>query len=101
LIRPGADPAVLDAVESAPPVVVQTDRGKRFLPFVDPEMLSGARMDRARRADPTTAATIDELDELAGLYEVAAATVRQALARRRPGAVPDPVLGAAGRTAQG
>jgi hypothetical protein len=90
---PRTDPLVLLAIETGPPGLGSTrgDGSRRFEPFVDPEDLATARMNRAEALDPNAATTMKELRSLAEVYRLATNGVRKEIMDVAGVAVPEAV----------
>jgi len=84
------DPLVLAAIETAPVGVLSAPRpdgSRRMEPFVDPKQIETARLERAERADPTTASTLREMKSLREIYSHAVNGVRSEILAEVPAAV--------------
>jgi hypothetical protein len=90
---PNTDPLVLLAIETGPPGFGSTrgDGSRRFEPFVDPEELAAERMSRAEALDPTSAASMRELRDLAEIYRLATSSVRKEIADVAGATIPEAV----------
>ena len=80
------DPATLDALENAPPVLVQGADGTMFRPMIDPALVQARRLDRARAVDPQGAAELDELSNLADTYRSLGGMLREEILAEFPAA---------------
>jgi hypothetical protein len=78
------DPLVLDAIEGAPPSLVQSDAGilPVMRPFVEPGRVAARRLERVRALDPSGAAELDELRSLADLYRMLGNGLRSEISPR-------------------
>lgn len=79
------DPLVLDAMESAPPVL--ENDGRTFLPFVDPERVRARRDQRARAANPELAKEMSDLEDLANAYAALIDSVRRSIEEKVEGII--------------
>lgn len=86
------DPAILDALESAPPAVFRAapDAPAQLMPFVSEARIAARRLARAAEADPATASELRDVEVIERLYTSAAATVRTALVSVVPDLRADP-----------
>jgi hypothetical protein len=71
------DPLVLDALESAPPVL--PEEGYMLIPFVDPERVRARRAERARASNPELAKEMSDLEDLASAYEALIESIRRSI----------------------
>ncbi|MBI3932393.1 MAG: hypothetical protein HY317_03180 [Acidobacteria bacterium] len=77
-----SDPMVIDAFESAPPIV-ESFGGKRpfvapeFRPLVDPDRKLTMVLERARTSDPATAEELELMRELRHLYAITVTGLRK------------------------
>lgn len=81
------DDEVIDAFESAPPRLTKADKNSIpvLAPFLDPERVNAARIERARRIDPAQAGELDDFREMEGMFRAATNMVRQAVIEEVPG----------------
>lgn len=95
------DPEVLEAIETAPPVVTagDSDRLPRLQSFVDPARVAAVRLERVRAKAPEAVAQIEDLNALAEMFEATVNGVKQIVFERvpalRPAVFKDPASGQA------
>jgi hypothetical protein len=96
------DPEVLAAIETAPPTLTSDPRDPRevpkLAPFIDPERVRTAMLERVRASDPELAAEMQALAVLHDVYQSAVDTVISEILREFPALAKDPLVAqAAGR----
>ena len=78
-----SDPLTLAAIETAPMSLSEKrpDGSRPLEAFIDPEARTVATLERARRADPETVRTLEEVRSLREVYALAVASVRREVRR--------------------
>ena len=86
-----SDPLTLAAIETAPPTLSakRPDGSRRLEDFIDPAERSAAVLERAKRADPETVKTLDEVRSLREVYQLAVNGVRKEILDEVPTATPE------------
>ena len=91
-----SDPLTLAAIETAPMTLSEKrpDGSRRLEAFIDPEQRTAAVLARAERDDPTTVATLREVQSLRQVYSIAVNSVRREILNEVPSAAsrPDPTI---------
>jgi hypothetical protein len=92
------DPAAIDAIESAPPPAERRSKHSpaELVPFVDPETVAAAVIERARKLDPAAAEEVEGRRYMARTYEPAIGGIRNVVLQDVPSARPDVVPALAG-----
>ena len=93
------DPMIIDAVETAPPVLVKAADGfRRFVPSVDQERVAAVKIARAHAIDPENAKLLEALRAIRQMYKSVIESVRNVVFENSPASRPDPIAAqAAGR----
>ena len=88
LYRGTDDAATIDALESAPPVLVHsaTDAVPMLRPFVSPELVAARRLERARAADPARATELENIGNLADAIRAIGGQLREEILAEYPAA---------------
>jgi hypothetical protein len=87
------DPLVLDALQTAPPVLRRPDKHSplTLMPIVNPERIAAATLERARVKDPEGAAQLEKIERTTNCYAGSIGGVKAAIIEQVGTLADDPV----------